>query len=304
MLRGYGDFSADKTIPKIPDGPQHRECTPFRSIFHYNDLPVIYTYSRGTENIMDIKGTCISSIAEEHGPIYVYQTRTSRILSFDGKIYQSCMKLNDINGLSLGYTQAMMAGLFFIPIVKTATIMGLGAGSMVKNLLSSFPELNVHAIEYREAVVKTAKKYFYLPDTDRLFIHIDDAVNYMKNTDIKSDIIFSDLYNSKGMEPKQVQSSYLRDCKNALNKQGVLVLNICHTAPKLREKLDELLELEFQNRLLSLEVEGGNTIVLAFKNDIPLMKRNDLLTKGKWLQEKMNIPMERYAKLLCDTQDL
>jgi spermidine synthase len=105
---------------------------------------------------MDIRGTCIASTADEHGPIYVYQTRTSRILSFDGKIYQSCMKLNKINGLDLGYTQAMMAGLFYVPIVKTATVMGLGAGSMAKSLLSSFSELNVHAIEYREAVVKAA----------------------------------------------------------------------------------------------------------------------------------------------------
>ena len=249
---------------------------------------------------MDIKGTCISSTTDEHGPIYVYETRTSRILSFDGKIYQSSMKLNDINGLTLDYTQAMMAGLFFIPVVKTATIMGLGAGSMAKNLLSSFSELDVHAIEYREAVAKTAKKYFYLPDTDRLFIHIDDAVNHMKNTGMKSDIIVSDLYNSGGMEPKQVQSSYLRDCKNALNKQGVLVLNIWNTALKSQEEIDELLALEFENRLLSFKVKSGNTIVLAFKNDIPTIKRKELLTKGKWLQEKMNIPMERYAELLTD----
>ena len=250
---------------------------------------------------MDINGTCISSTTDEHGPIYVYQTRTSRILSFDGKIYQSSMKLNDINGLTLDYTQAMMAGLFFTPIVKTATIMGLGAGSMAKNLLSSFSELNVHAIEYREAVAKTAKKYFYLPDTDRLFIHIDDAVNYMKNTEMKSDIIFSDLYNSEGMEPKQVQSSYLRDCNNALNKKGVLVLNICNTSLKLREELDELLALEFENQLLSFKERSGNTIVLAFKNNIPSINRKELLTKGKWLQEKINIPMERYAKLILDT---
>ncbi|MFT5808375.1 MAG: spermidine synthase [Moritella dasanensis] len=253
---------------------------------------------------MDIRGTCISSTVDEHGPIYVYQTRTSRILSFDGKIYQSCMKLKKINGLDLDYTQAMMAGLFFIPTVKTATIMGLGAGSMAKNLLSSFSELNVHAIEYREAVANTAKEFFYLPDTDRLSIHIDDAMNYMKNTDMKSDIIFSDLYNSQGMEPKQVQTSYLRDCKNALNTQGVLVLNICHTAVELRKELDELLALEFENQLLSFEVDSENTIVLAFKNDIPAIKREELLTKGKWLQEEMNIPMERYAQLLWDTLDL
>ena len=251
---------------------------------------------------MNIKGTCISSTTDEHGPIYVYQTRTSRILSFDRKIYQSCMKLNNINGLDLGYTQAMMTGLFFIPTIKTATIMGLGAGSMAKNLLSNFAEVNVHAIEYREAVAKTAKKYFYLPDSDRLTLHIDDAVNYMKHNQMKSDIIFSDLYNSKGMEPKQVQSSYLRDCKNALAEQGVLVLNIWHTALPSREELSELLSLEFANRLLSFEVESGNTIVLAFKNELPAIERKELLAKGKYLQEKMNIPMERYAKLLWSTQ--
>lgn len=251
---------------------------------------------------MDIKGTCISSTTDEHGPIYVYETRTSRILSFDGKIYQSSMKLNDINGLHLGYTQAMMAGLFFVPTVKTATIMGLGAGSMAKNLLNSFSELNVHAIEYREAVATTAKKYFHLPDTERLTIHIDDAVNHMQYTDMKSDIIFSDLYNSKGMDPKQVKPSYLRDCKNALNEQGLLVLNIWHTALQSLEELDELLALEFENRLLSFKVESGNTIVLAFKNDIPSIKSKELLARGKLLQEEMNIPMERYAKLLWNTE--
>lgn len=251
---------------------------------------------------MNIKGICISSTTDEHGTIYVYETRTSRILSFDRKIYQSSMKLNKINGLDLDYTQAMMTGLFFIPTIKTATIMGLGAGSMVKNLLRNFPKVNVHAIEYREAVVKAAKEYFHLPDSDRLTLHIDDAASYMKNNQMKSNIIFSDLYNSEGMEPKQVQSSYLRDCKNALNENGVLVLNIWHTAPALREELNELLSLEFENRLLRFEIESGNTIVLAFKNELPSIKKEELLAKGKYLQEKMNIPMERYANLLWSTQ--
>ncbi|MFT6242299.1 MAG: spermidine synthase [Akkermansiaceae bacterium] len=253
---------------------------------------------------MNINAPCLSSTVDEHGPIHVYQTRTGLILSFDGKIYQSYMKLKDVNGLALDYTQAMMTGLLFIPRVKTATIMGLGAGSMAKNLLSSFSDLTVHAVEYREEVVKVAKKYFYLPDTDRLVIHRDDAANHLKNTDVKSDIIFSDLYSSDGMEPKQVHSSYLRDCKKALNQNGVLVLNICHTALKSQEEVDGLLALEFENRLLSFEVEGGNTVVLAFKNKIPSITREALLAKAKCLQVKMNIELEPYAQRFCDAQDL
>lgn len=262
------------------------------------------TYLRCIENTMNIKGSCISTTEDEHGPIYVYETRTSRILSFDREIYQSCMKLKRPNGLDLGYTQAMMAGLFFVPVANTATVMGLGAGCMVKNLLSGFPALTVHAVEYRAAVVGVAKRFFHLPDTDRLVIHVDDAVGYVKITDAKSDVIFSDLYNSGGMEPKQVQASYLRDCKNALNAQGVLVLNIWHTSPELREELDELLAFEFEGSLLSFEVDTGNTIVLAFKDEIPVMNREELLAKARWLQEQIEIPMEPYAESLLELQGL
>jgi spermidine synthase len=251
---------------------------------------------------MDIKGTCISSTEDEHGPIYVYQTKNSRILSFDGKIYQSCMKLNDINGLHLGYTQAMMSGLLFLPTVNIATIMGLGAGSMAKCLLNSFVNINVHAVEYREAVVNAAKDYFYLPDTHRIVTHIDDAVHHIKYTTVKSDVIFSDLYNSQGMEPNQVQSSYLRDCKNALNENGVLVLNIWHTSVELRQELDALLALEFEHRLISFEVDSGNRIILAFKNAIPQIETEQLMRKAQILQQQINIPMARYAELILNTQ--
>jgi len=251
---------------------------------------------------MNINGNCIDITTDEHGSVYVYETRNSRILSFDGKIYQSSMKLNNISGLHLIYTQAMMAGLLFLPQVKTATVMGLGAGSMVKNLLTSFPELDVHAVEYRKAVVKAAQKHFYLPYTPRLFIHVDDATHHIKHTDIKSDIIFSDLFNADGLESNQVQSTYLRDCKDALTEQGVLVLNICNTSYQLREVLDQLLIEVFNNQLLRYDVDEGNTIIFAFKNDIPKMDRKALLTKAQDLHKQMNIPMEHYAKLLLDGQ--
>ena len=49
---------------------------------------------------MKINEPCILSTVDEHGPIYVYQTRTSLILSFNRKVYQSSMKLKNTDAKS------------------------------------------------------------------------------------------------------------------------------------------------------------------------------------------------------------
>lgn len=251
---------------------------------------------------MSISGTRISSTHDEHGPIYVYQTRNSRILSFDGDVEQSCMSLNDPVQLMHKYTQAMMAGLIFLPEINSATIMGLGAGSLAKSLLKNFEDIKIHAVEYRQEVIDTAKRFFHLPDDKRLQLNVCDAVRYMRKTSNKSDIIFSDLYNAHGMEPRQIQLSYLKNCKNALNEKGVLVLNLWHQDFESSYEIEDLLSLEFEDRILSFPVEGGNTIVLAFKNEIPALKRNELIKQGKFLEQQTDIPIARYAKLIWSQQ--
>jgi len=251
---------------------------------------------------MSINGTQISVVHDEHGPIYVFQNKTNRILSFDGVVEQSCMHIHKPEQLVHKYTQAMMTGLIFTPDIKTATIMGLGAGSMAKSLLLGIENIKIHAIEYRQQVINTAKKYFNLPDDKRLQLHNCDAVRYMRTSPHNSDIIFSDLYNSNGMEPRQIQMSYLKNCKNTLNDQGVLVLNLWHQDFQSIYEIEDLLSHEFDERVLSFPVEGGNTIVLAFKNSIPDFKRKELLKHGERIQEKMNVPIERYAKLLWNQQ--
>ena len=106
------------------------------------------------------------------------------------------------------------------------------------------------------------------------------------------------------MELKQIQASYLRNCKNALTEQGVLVLNICHTQDDLRVEFNTLLAEEFENRLLSFTVDGGNTIVFAFKNKMPPLTPEILQTKMQSLPVNITNTIERYVKLLLKATPL
>ena len=177
-------------------------------------------------------------------------------------------------------------------------LVGLGGGSMAKCLLNGFDNLEVHAIERRKLVADAAKEYFYLPNTKRLTIHIDDAIHHMKNSGLKSDLIFSDLYNSDGMESKQVDPLFLTGCKKSLRNGGVLVLNICHTSQKLKAEFDDLLEIEFEKQIISFDVGGGNTILLAFKGEIPLVDKEQMFSKARCLENGMNLSLEKYVELL------
>lgn len=81
------------------------------------------------------------------------------------------------------------------------------------------------------------------------------------------------------------------------------VLNICHAELESREELDGLLALEFENRLRSFEVEGGNTVVVAFKNEIPALRREELLAKAKDLEVEMKIELEPYTQKIGEAQN-
>lgn len=247
---------------------------------------------------MTITGTRISSHHDEHGPIYVYQTRSSRILSFDGHIEQSALNMKEPHRLLYKYTQAMMTGFLFIPEQNTATILGLGAGSLAHCLLNYSDTLQVHAVEYREQVINVAKTYFSLPVSSRLHLHVADATHFIYKPAVKSDIIFSDLYLSSGMEPRQMQKSFLHNCRRALTKNGVLVLNLWNQDFKSTDEIESLLAEEFDGQLLTLDVESGNTIVLAFKREIPRIQKQDLLAQARILEDQLDCPIERYAKLI------
>lgn len=248
---------------------------------------------------MTINATRIRSFEDEHGPIYIYQSRSSRILSFDGHVEQSCMNLKNPLQLMHRYTQAMMTAFLFKPDAEDIIMMGLGAGSMAKSILQHFPDADLHAVEFRQLVIEIAQQYFNVPDSPRLHLYNDDAVHFMRLSRMSNcDIIFSDLYNSNGMEPRQMQQTYLRNCKKALSADGILVLNLWHQDFNHLKQIENFMSADFGDRILSFQVEGGNTIVLAFKSEYPEFERKALLQRAKQMQQTTEIPFEKYAKLI------
>jgi len=79
---------------------------------------------------------------------------------------------------------------------KRILVLGLGAGSIVKFLLSTFENVIIDAVELREAVYNIATQYFSLPEQDeRLNVFIHSAQDWInKEHSRQYDLVIVDVF--------------------------------------------------------------------------------------------------------------
>jgi spermidine synthase len=232
------------------------------------------------------------------GPVVVHQDGQRRILAFGNQVEQSCVSLADPARLEYVYTQAMFLAPLFVPRLRTALVLGLGGGSLVRALHEYAPGCRVLAVEGRALIARVARELFFLPEDARLEILVADAAEHMASSTRQHDLIFSDLYHAEGMEAQQVQQGFLDDCRRALRLGGLLVTNLwCSDMQGTREAAANLRAV-FDQRVCLLHVQGGNIIAFAFACQIPVLDRKPFFAAAQALAAKLRIPLQRQARNL------
>ena len=100
---------------------------------------------------------------DEYGVIEVVDyKKIIRSLHFGNATQQSGMYLYNPVTLLHPYTQAMLS-CTALQAPERVLILGVGGGSMIKFLLHHFHQVEIDAVELRQAVVDTAHDYFDLP---------------------------------------------------------------------------------------------------------------------------------------------
>lgn len=212
------------------------------------------------------------TIYREHGDdgiVEIVDDASTRSMYFGSWAKQSTMYLDDPVELALTYTRSMMSCLLFRPQPRSALVIGLGGGSLVKFLLHHFPDCRIDVVEQRESVVSLAREYFQLPDDERLGIHISDGAEFVAATPRNYDIILVDAYGPAGMSRSVVGESFFSACHARLIDDGVLSANLwSNRQAEFREALHDLDEA-FAGRVLRLPVaRRGNVIMLGLRRPL------------------------------------
>ncbi len=248
---------------------------------------------------MSVSGHRVYRRRDAFGWVEVWQDGDLRYLSFDGETAQSGMNAREPTRLLYDYTRAMALALLFVQQPRDVLLLGLGGGSLASALHAGFDTLRIRAVERRILVVDIAKEWFFLPGDRRLRIHVGDAGEYLAHSPASADVILVDLYQPQGMDEQQAQARFLAACRRALNPAGVLVINYWQasnlTSLALNQTLGEVFGLDY----LSLTVQGGNCIVLAFDGGLPAVSQRRLVEAARRLGQRLDVSLTRLARDLC-----
>ncbi|MBU1190800.1 MAG: fused MFS/spermidine synthase [Gammaproteobacteria bacterium] len=211
------------------------------------------------------RGTLIYAVRDSEGLIEVIDHDGTRSLYFGTRARQSSMLLYAPATLALEYTRSMLAGLLFQPRPRRVLMIGLGGGSLARYFLAHFPETVIDCVETRAGVIDMARRYFQLPDTDLLRIHIEDGAKFLhKAPDRHYDLILVDAYDSSGVHPNVCPSSFHTDCRRALTDSGVLSMNLWITPGSGYKTILTDMQQGFDSQVLRLPVEQrANLIALG-----------------------------------------
>ena len=247
------------------------------------------------------EGQLIHQEHDEHGAIEIVETDGVRALHFGTDPRQSSMFMNAPDQLHSKYVRAMMACLLFKEQPGNVLMIGVGGGLLSKYLLYQFPHCQIKAVEFRQAIVKIARRFFALPLDPRLKVKIADGAHYIKQQSQKMleqhDLIIIDAFDDAGMADTMQGLNLFSACKTLLTDNGLLVINLWGTNKELFRQLSLEMGAVFNGRVLFLPVRGrGNVIAIAFADEVGIFSMKVLKARARELDEQYQIEFIDFIK--------
>lgn len=154
-----------------------------------------------------------------------YEGRRTRFFQQDRS--NSGAMFLDSDDLALDYTKYYVLYKVFRPDLRRVLVIGGGAYSIPKALLRDVPEAVVDVAEIEPSLPELARTYFKVEKTARLNTIIKDGRRLLHDTDVKYDLIFSDVYYSLYSIPAHFTTKeFFELAKDRLSRDGIFMANV------------------------------------------------------------------------------
>ncbi len=152
-------------------------------------------------------------------------------------------------------------------------ILGMGAGTSVKQYGHFFPKAHIDAVEIDPEIIRIAKddKYFGVKEGPRLKIFAEDARPYLRKTKKKYDLVEVDMFQGGPYVPFYVTTEeFFQSVSDHLLPKGVVVMNVLSLSDDetLLCSIEKTLKRVFPTVFAVRVGETSNFLLTALKRKI------------------------------------
>jgi spermidine synthase len=237
--------------------------------------------------------------AEDAETAYVSERFGVRTLHIGSDTVQSAMRIANPHDLELSYTRSMMGFMLFNERPQRVLMIGLGGGSLAKYIYHRLPWASTRVIEINPQVVAIARHYFHVPqDDERFAVMVGDGADHVARAQDEPDLMIVDGYDAESHVEELSSKTFYEACCRRLGAQGILVVNLWGGDRGFNETLKRI-ESAFPGGTVCLPAEKpGNVAVFAFRNSPGNYRWDDLVQKGRILQQRYGLEFPRFVESL------
>lgn len=222
--------------------------------------------------------------------IKVVDTNGARYLYFDNATETRMSLDNPLEG-HFEYTEYFHIPWLIKDSIKNVIMLGLGGGSIQKQVEYFYPDVNITTIELDPKVVNVARQYFFVRQSDRHKIIIEDGRMFLRRSNERYDLIILDAYTANRygsyIPYTLVTKEFFALAKERLTPNGVLAYNVIgsiYGGPRdIVTAIYKTMKVVFRQIYMFPASTSRNVVLIA--ND-----SGDMLT-GQQLEQKAELIM-------------
>tara|TARA_B100000315_G_scaffold33053_1_gene27742 strand:+ start:8147 stop:8899 length:753 start_codon:yes stop_codon:yes gene_type:complete len=194
----------------------------------------------------------------------------------------------------LEYARNILPGLLFAQNPKSILMLGLGGGVIPVMLTNVNKLLFIDIVEIDPEIAVVAKKYFHFKTSQRLRLFIEDAFQFIKDSEETYDIIIMDAYIGNDLPQPLSTSEFFKEADRGLTDKGILIVNLMSTDRLNYEKMLQKISSVFDEIWLLHSNTSSNTIAFAMNRKV---SRIEIMLNALSLKRNFptNYPLLRLA---------
>lgn len=185
-------------------------------------------------------GTVVFAGDSPYHHVKVRDRAMFRELQFDISI-QSRMRRGDPYGPGLPYVDAMHVARLLRPGIRRVLLIGLGGGTVAKQIVHDDPRAVVDAVEVDPLVVGVARRYFGLQPGPRLRVHVQDGRTFLARSRERWDLVIVNAYTTNRygdtIPPHLVTREFFESVASHLAPGGILHFHLAFSSTPLMPSL-------------------------------------------------------------------